>query len=63
MARQGCRGFDPAPESLATIQRWGAPPTPTENGPESLEEIRRHLIDGRYHCYNIHINDRRQCLI
>jgi uracil-DNA glycosylase family 4 len=45
MARWGCRGFNPAPETLATLQRWAAPPAPTENGPESLEEIRRHLGD------------------
>jgi DNA polymerase len=45
MARWGCRGFDPAPETLATLQRWAAPQAPTENRPESLEEIRRHLGD------------------
>ena len=45
VARWGCRGFDPAPETLVTLQRWAAPQAPTENGPESLEEIRRHLGD------------------
>jgi uracil-DNA glycosylase len=47
MARWGCRGFDPAPETLKILQRWTAPEAPTETGPESLEEIRRHLGDCR----------------
>jgi DNA polymerase len=45
MARWGCRGFDPSPETLSTLQRWAAPQACKEAGPESLEAIRRHLGD------------------
>lgn len=45
MARWGCRGFDPAPETLSTLQRWAMPKASEEADPESLEAIRRRLGD------------------
>ncbi len=63
MARWGCRGFEPAPETLATLRRWSvtaapaAAAGPAEPAAETLEDIRSHLgecrrcrlADGRTH--------------
>jgi len=57
MADWGCRGFEPAPETLETLQRWSAPDAPSESAAETLDDIRRHLgecrrcrlADGRTH--------------
>ncbi|MGD9364843.1 MAG: uracil-DNA glycosylase [Desulfobacteraceae bacterium] len=45
MAQWGCRGFDPSAETLAALARWRKPATPSETGPEMLEEVRSDLVD------------------
>jgi uracil-DNA glycosylase len=53
MGRWGCRGFDPLPETLSILQRWGRPVVTAEKGlenlsvdsVESLEGIQAHLAD------------------
>ncbi len=59
MADWGCSGFEPAPETLETLQRWAAPGAPTEPAAETLDDIRNHLGD----CHRCRLADGRTNIV